>query len=123
VVQSICILLFLGIILAIGIWFVPWVDRRRVCRMIEQAGGTIVGVRRIRPLLRSLLSERNTTFWEIRYRASDGTIRIAECFASFLRCKVYSDKPEDRTPYCSDCGYNLTGNTSGRCPECGSRIR
>lgn len=23
---------------------------------------------------------------------------------------------------CSNCGYNLTGNTSGRCPECGTRI-
>ena len=24
---------------------------------------------------------------------------------------------------CSDCGYDLTGNQSGRCPECGKRIR
>jgi hypothetical protein len=23
--------------------------------------------------------------------------------------------------HCRKCGYNLTGNTSGRCPECGSR--
>lgn len=23
---------------------------------------------------------------------------------------------------CQKCGYNLTGNVSGRCPECGSRI-
>jgi predicted RNA-binding Zn-ribbon protein involved in translation (DUF1610 family) len=23
---------------------------------------------------------------------------------------------------CSSCGYNLTGNTSGVCPECGSKI-
>lgn len=22
---------------------------------------------------------------------------------------------------CSQCGYNLTGNKSGRCPECGAR--
>ena len=22
--------------------------------------------------------------------------------------------------YCQNCGYNLTGNESGRCPECGS---
>lgn len=25
-------------------------------------------------------------------------------------------------PLCSFCGYNLTGNTSGKCPECGSSI-
>lgn len=24
---------------------------------------------------------------------------------------------------CRSCGYNLTGNVSGRCPECGSEIR
>lgn len=24
------------------------------------------------------------------------------------------------TPYCRACGYNMTGNTDGRCPECGS---
>jgi hypothetical protein len=24
---------------------------------------------------------------------------------------------------CSACGYNLTGNTSGVCPECGKRVR
>lgn len=28
----------------------------------------------------------------------------------------YSDR------YCRDCGYDLTGNTSGVCPECGARI-
>lgn len=25
-------------------------------------------------------------------------------------------------PTCMPCGYNLTGNTSGTCPECGKRI-
>jgi hypothetical protein len=24
--------------------------------------------------------------------------------------------------YCVSCGYNLTGNVSGRCPECGEPI-
>ena len=26
-------------------------------------------------------------------------------------------------PQCQACGYNLTGNLSGICPECGARIR
>lgn len=31
-------------------------------------------------------------------------------------------KPKSRPGYCNTCGYNLTGNTSGVCPECGSTI-
>jgi hypothetical protein len=28
-----------------------------------------------------------------------------------------------RSPgHCQQCGYNLTGNVSGRCPECGDSI-
>jgi len=29
--------------------------------------------------------------------------------------------PKDRV--CKSCGYNLTGNTSGVCPECGTTIK
>ncbi len=32
----------------------------------------------------------------------------------------------DRRPippgHCQKCGYNLTGNVSGRCPECGTAV-
>lgn len=28
-----------------------------------------------------------------------------------------------RRGFCLKCGYNLTGNTSGRCPECGSELQ
>jgi hypothetical protein len=31
-------------------------------------------------------------------------------------------RPADRTS-CGNCGYNLTGNTSGVCPECGEAIK
>ena len=29
---------------------------------------------------------------------------------------------ETGAPLCPSCGYNLTGNVSGRCPECGEMI-
>jgi len=37
-----------------------------------------------------------------------------------LHSSGISRKRRDGT--CERCGYNLTGNISGRCPECGRRI-
>ena len=28
----------------------------------------------------------------------------------------------ERPPVCEKCGYDLTGNTSGVCPECGTKV-
>ena len=36
------------------------------------------------------------------------------------RALVHRDR--DRLGLCRACGYNLTGNTSGVCPECGTPI-
>lgn len=38
-----------------------------------------------------------------------------------LRWRALRRRPQ--FPACRYCGYNLTGNTSGRCPECGQPIR
>ncbi len=43
--------------------------------------------------------------------------------ASFLECPYNVPVPrdlEDLVPYCPKCGYNLTGLTENRCPECGT---
>ena len=29
-------------------------------------------------------------------------------------------RPHARTGHCAACGYNLSGNVSGTCPECGT---
>ena len=34
----------------------------------------------------------------------------------------YRDRQSWAPGHCSKCGYNLTGNVSGRCPECGNAI-
>lgn len=34
----------------------------------------------------------------------------------------YGPSAPDDEPQCRKCGYNLTGNVSGVCPECGERI-
>ncbi|HVP12092.1 MAG TPA: hypothetical protein VMV94_13005, partial [Phycisphaerae bacterium] len=46
----------------------------------------------------------------------------------WARTKVILKKHAHRPPFdirgilCTNCGYNLTGNVSGRCPECGRAI-
>jgi rubrerythrin len=32
------------------------------------------------------------------------------------------EKEQSYSPSCRKCGYNLTGNAGGVCPECGERI-
>ena len=32
-------------------------------------------------------------------------------------------EPRPTSPNCPKCGYNLTGNESGVCPECGLKLR
>jgi hypothetical protein len=44
------------------------------------------------------------------------TTRIAEPLLAQVRRFV----PEGATDICMQCGYDLTGNVSGRCPECGT---
>lgn len=44
---------------------------------------------------------------------------IAPTVAIWRGCRRYS---RDRSNKCSNCGYDLTGNVSGRCPECGREI-
>ena len=45
-------------------------------------------------------------------------------FAIIDRCtpiRQYRSPEEECGPQCPWCGYNLRGNTSGRCPECGTK--
>ena len=32
-------------------------------------------------------------------------------------------KKHHQAGHCQKCGYNLTGNVSGRCPECGTPVK
>ena len=42
-------------------------------------------------------------------------------FGIFLAIRLL-DEPKADANSCEECGYNLTGNVSGRCPECGTEI-
>jgi hypothetical protein len=54
--------------------------------------------------------------------ANVGTLALAYLASRFLYCRLRWKLIEYDGTYCWNCGYNLTGNTSGRCPECGEAI-
>jgi len=39
-----------------------------------------------------------------------------------VHAAMYRSKTSQLPGHCRRCGYNLTGNVSGRCPECGTEI-
>lgn len=45
-------------------------------------------------------------------------VALASRFAAVLSMRN-GTRQKIRDPICSSCGYNLTGNVSGICPECG----
>jgi len=46
----------------------------------------------------------------------------AFCFTSVILWRCLPDVSEQRWPVCGNCAYNFTGNTSGICPECGTKV-
>ena len=61
--------------------------------------------------------------WPKRYRSIIGIPLwmpfLALGIPSFI---VWRRVRKPRVGHCADCGYDLTGNTSGVCPECGSKV-
>jgi hypothetical protein len=55
-----------------------------------------------------------------------GLIMIGSPLVAFC-LMVFGDHKDENSSnppgFCRACGYNLTGNVSGRCPECGTPIK
>jgi hypothetical protein len=63
--------------------------------------------------------------WEVLFAAHKPVAWIPLLPVTALTAWLWHVKPDVLIPadgICAKCGYNLTGNVSGICPECGSRI-
>ena len=60
-----------------------------------------------------------------RFAAVDNTMYIAAAGGIVSAIVVYRclKRPSPSPGCCRECGYNLTGNVSGVCPECGTPIK
>ncbi|MCP4251307.1 MAG: hypothetical protein GY778_30090 [bacterium] len=49
----------------------------------------------------------------------DATVTVATATPGVLVAVLVATRRKPRPGRCDQCGYDLTGNVSGRCPECG----
>lgn len=68
--------------------------------------------------IRSFAGPSNVTLWILLSVVADGV--LGACIGGFVALvATYRRRP--RLGLCA-CGYNLTGNQSGVCPECGRKL-
>ena len=73
---------------------------------------------------------RDLTYWRIKMRVPRTSGKWQEVMLPFWSVFLfaglptalfwYLDRPRLKPGHCEKCGYNLTGNISGTCPECGT---
>ena len=56
------------------------------------------------------------------YHAWEFAVLVYAAASAFLFFMACLTQLEDRVPRCATCEYDLTGNVSGKCPECGTPI-
>lgn len=102
-----------------------WIDRARIRRYVETRGGKVALIR-WSPFGIGWMGNRGQRIYRLAYEDSTGNAHSAYCKTSLLSGIYFTedivtryrvvDVPRDKCPY---CGYDLTGNVSGICTECG----
>ena len=87
-------------------------------------GGPTASIARIRGPIRLLLWPR----YEVQTGGGARSLTIPlwipiVALLSVAALLVYRDRTRRQPGHCRQCGYNLTGNTTGRCPECGTVVQ
>lgn len=122
---------FLNAIAAVA--FINEASGRSAARMFRFYGGSIItlvlfelGLTTYLILISPIRISSNTSicmFWhEITPWLVAGPMLCLPLLARLGIFLLWGRRHTDGTDFCTTCGYNLTGNVSGICPECGERI-
>lgn len=116
----ICMYTVWGFLFFFAVTGFRWVDRRR--RLLW--ANVLLMVAAVSTSL-SLLGNGYWRAWNQFFQddaAGIGWLEIAASLLLFLLAFLYRRVEADPTARCRTCHYNLTGNLSGRCPECGTPV-
>ena len=106
--------------------------KKIIAYWIKTASGVIVGRGTVAATRSALLSPAYWSTWRLGLRfpnwwdyAGVTSIDFPLVFLSippltWLLIRFVRRRRFDRVGHCRQCGYDLTGNISGRCPECGT---
>ena len=65
---------------------------------------------------------RGTTRGLLSAAAMIACLLLGWSFRKTIRRSLWRELASRHIPCCTSCGYDLTGNVSGRCPECGAKV-
>ncbi len=118
-----------GIGLLVGVRILDGaIDKARIKKYVESRGGEFREAK-WRLFAPGWLGNKNQRMYRVVYRDGNGVNHLAHCKTSMFSGVYftgdvvlphsYKQIPEDE---CLSCGYDLTGNVSGICPECGTPL-
>ncbi|GJM24922.1 MAG: hypothetical protein DHS20C16_13370 [Phycisphaerae bacterium] len=104
------------------------IDRNRIKRYVEDRGGETLQIK-WRLFGPGWLGNKNQRMYRVVYRDADGRDHRTNCKTSMFSDVYFTgdiilkyqftEVPKNK---CLSCDYNLTGNVSGVCPECGAPL-
>ncbi len=93
---------------------------------------TVCAAMRLPPTVRELLKWAGNLVWiglawsasyiDYNLAIAVSTVMLPSVLLVFADSRSQRRLRADKTPHCRLCNYNLTGNVSGICPECGTVI-
>lgn len=102
-----------AIVMIVALWLLP--------NWLERVALVTLGCSVVRGMHERFGLSESITPWIYDGRCM--AISVIAARGAYLVLRLQTACPSQNQPLCGGCNYNLTGNVSGRCPECGTATR